>query len=225
MDDELDNPLPMMNPWLQAYWQSIHARIITYVCDQISDQLPSGLAALTEERVEIEDLTGGPNRVAGPDVSLHDTGVSNATPTAVAEPLPHDELVVEILDEPVERFIHIVSNSGELITAIEIISPSNTRGRGLDSYLAKQRSFQTGGVNLVEVYLLRDEAHPLIRKPVSPAPYGISIWRGADPEKVQGWIFHRYSSAFAKNSNSPAANRHRCRSGSPASDRSSLPQR
>ena len=95
MSSEIDNPFPAMNPWLESHWHSVHAAFLTYVRDQISDQLPPGLAALTEERVEVEDLTGGGSRRFGPDVSLHETtakpfsgGESSVT---VAEPRVFDE--------------------------------------------------------------------------------------------------------------------------------------
>ena len=96
MSSEFENPFPAMNPWLQGQWHSVHARLITYVCDQISEQLPPGLAALTEERVEVEDLTGGTNRRLGPDVSIQNWNSQKTGEAAVAAQLAHDPYRVSI---------------------------------------------------------------------------------------------------------------------------------
>ena len=65
--------------------------------------------------------------------------------------------------EPWEQpYLQIVSDDGErLVTAIEIVSPSNKKagdaGRG--AYQQKQQEFRLGGVHMVEIDLLRGGQH------------------------------------------------------------------
>ena len=100
---------------------------------------------------------------------------------ALAEPL------VVLLDDPIERSLHIVDGSGDLITAVELLSPVNKdRGDGQAAYLRKQRTYQEGGVNLVEIDLLRCGSR-VFRAPAhhfgdrSDYPYGVSVWRALQP--------------------------------------------
>ena len=59
---------------------------------------------------------------------------------ALAEP------VVLMMEDPVERCIQIVDGTGNLITAIEVLSRTNKEDlRGRSSYLSKQRTYQDGG--------------------------------------------------------------------------------
>jgi hypothetical protein len=43
------NPLPGMNPWLEAYWGDIHTSLTTYARDAIQVQLPPDLQARVED--------------------------------------------------------------------------------------------------------------------------------------------------------------------------------
>ena len=65
--------------------------------------------------------------------------------------------------EPWEQpYLEILSNDGErLVTAIEILSPSNKKpgDNGRTSYLQKQGEFRLANVNLIEIDLLRGGIH------------------------------------------------------------------
>jgi hypothetical protein len=187
----LDNPFPGMNPWLEDHWQSVHSRFLTYLGDQISDSLPEGLAALTEERVVVENLRDGSGkRAMVPDIAVNQPW-DNVPPAggkdAAAGGLALAEPLVVLLDDPIERSLHIVDGSGDLITAVELLSPVNKdRGDGQAAYLRKQRTYQEGGVNLVEIDLLRCGSR-VFRAPAhhfgdrSDYPYGVSVWRALQP--------------------------------------------
>ena len=41
----MNSPFPGMDPYLEQYWQDVHARLILYACDQLEDQLPGNLIA------------------------------------------------------------------------------------------------------------------------------------------------------------------------------------
>jgi hypothetical protein len=74
-------------------------------------------------------------------------------PVTVAEPL------LLLVPEPeVDRHVEILdpASGGRVVTAIEVLSPSNKLpGRTRAAYRSKQRAFLAGGVNLVEIDLIR----------------------------------------------------------------------
>lgn len=189
----MENPFPGMNPWLEAHWQSVHSRLLTYLGDQLGGQLPGGLAALTEERVVVESLRDDfPRRALVPDISVSEPwdggalggGGASASRAALAE------AKVIMLDDVVEKSLHIVDGAGDLITAIEVISPANKDGgRGEEAYYRKQRTYQEGGINLIEIDLLRKDGRIFVAPPINYGdredyPYGVSIWRAAVPDRA-----------------------------------------
>ncbi len=191
MTTDLDNPFPGMNPWLWDHWHSLHSRLLTYCCDAIAEQLPPGLAALTEERVVIDSPRFGPGKTVVPDVAVEERwdgsgAARSADGLAVVE--PH----VAILEDPVERWIEIVDGSGALITVIEVISPSNKDNEARRAaYRSKQHVYQEGGINLVEIDLLCEGKRVFLTPdkyydygPTWHSPYGVSLWRANDPARV-----------------------------------------
>ena len=86
------------------------------------------------------------------------------------DPTPADPIMIHIDIEPItEGFIEIVDvKSGHrVISAIEVLSPSNKRsGDGQTLYLDKRNDMKRAGVNTVEIDLLRGGAgcswcHPI----------------------------------------------------------------
>ena len=81
----MENPFPGMNPWLESYWQSVHASFLTYLRDEISDSQPEGLAALTEERIVVENLREDmPRKSMVPDVAVSEPWDGPTRPALVA---------------------------------------------------------------------------------------------------------------------------------------------
>lgn len=157
------NPFPGMNPYLQADWSDVHNSLITYIREALSFELPDDLLVRSEQYVAVEGEDGEPQAYR-PDVKISETWQRGFPPVwqpenaeggalAVAEPLV-------FLDEPeTERWIEIRDLHGRLITVIEVLSPTNKHENGWMKYHRKQRDFIAGGVNLVEIDLLRGGSH------------------------------------------------------------------
>jgi hypothetical protein len=104
-----------------------------------------------------------------PDVLVHvaervGEGTETYGATAVAEPVS----VAMELDEPeTERNIQIINleRGEQVVTAIEILSPSNKELSGLDRYMERQKDLLAAGVNLVEIDLILQGRHA-IRAPL-----------------------------------------------------------
>jgi hypothetical protein len=169
-----------MDPYLEPHWLDVHTKLVTYAADELNRILPESLVARTEERVAVESEWEN-GRTIGPDVRVFapasaDPGSTPGSGAAVDAPF---KLVVE-LDPVIERFIRILDESGQLITVIEFISPTNKQGHGLEDYREKRYELLGAGVNLVEVDLVRQgDWRALLRPHVCPrdavATYRVTI--------------------------------------------------
>jgi hypothetical protein len=124
-----ENRFPGMNPWLEEFWQDVHATLLVYARDQLNTELPPGLHARVEERLAI-DAEGEKARTYLPDLATADAWSRPFGPVlgplgqwgrtvAAAEPT-----VVDFGQEVLRR-LEIVDSRAHVITAIELLSPSN----------------------------------------------------------------------------------------------------
>lgn len=158
----MSSPFPGMDPYLEAHWRDVHTRVMTYICDQIQEQLPSDLVARVEESVAVDTEDGA--RLIAPDVSVVEDFENAAVgfqpeSAAVAEPL----LVLEEVPQTARHVQILDVSSGErVVTVIEVLSPTNKLTvSGREEYRRKQRDYLNAGVNLVEIDLLRGGQHVL----------------------------------------------------------------
>ncbi|MCY2994099.1 MAG: DUF4058 family protein [Planctomycetota bacterium] len=181
------NPFPGMNPYLEQYWRDVHTRLMIYLCDQVQGQLPAGLWASVEEQVTVDAEDDERARSFHPDVHIGEDWLVaeglRSSGTAVAEPL----VLIEPSEKP-QRYVQIVDAGGRVVTAVEVLSRTNKLADdGRRAYRRKQRAYLEGGVNLVEIDLVRDGAHIVLApleqiQPSLRTPYWVSIWRVAQPE-------------------------------------------
>lgn len=85
------------------------------------------------------------------------------------------------IDEKPEPYIAIISLPGrELVTIIELLSPSNKHAtsRGRQEYLRKREQIIHSCVNLIEIDLLRKGLHMPTVEPLPPADYYAFVARG-----------------------------------------------
>jgi len=158
----MSSPFPGMDPYLEAHWRDVHTSMMTYIRDQIQDQLPSDLVARVEGSVSVDTEDGA--RLLAPDVSVVEDfenaavgfqpeSVAVAEPLLVLEEVPQTARHVQILD---------VSSGERVVTVIEVLSPTNKLTvSGREEYRRKQRDYLNAGVNLVEIDLLRGGQHVL----------------------------------------------------------------
>lgn len=171
-----------MNPLLERFWSDVHANLIVYISDAIAEQLPSGLKARCNEAVEPGvTMTRSWEQGVAPSWQPQDQGI----PAVVAaEP---EYCVVEEVEEITERWVEILGPKGKVITVIEVLSPMN-KSAGRSAYQAKCRSYIQGGVNVVEIDLLRGGYHAVampyaVRDP--KAPYIVCVSRAARPHQKE----------------------------------------
>jgi hypothetical protein len=184
-----------MDPYLEhaEIFPDFHDRFVTHLSEFLQAALPRPYLAGIGRRAWIESA----DRLIGPDVELLLTAAASKEPrgaTAVAE-APSSEPVRVFVphDEVVEPLVEIYSRHGSerrLITAIEVLSPTNKAGgQGRDIYIEKQQQIvKRSQVNLVEIDLLRGGQHTtavalaVLKKSVRPFDYHICIHRYYDPQ-------------------------------------------
>jgi hypothetical protein len=179
-----------MDPYLEHFWQDLHARLILYSCDQIEEQLPQNLIARVEERVvlEAEDTE---DRSIYPDVKIDDVRSGRSAGAAVASRARTTEpIIVRYRSEPAfETFIHVLdpTNRNRLVTVIEILSlAKKLPGEGQRRYRQKQDELRAAQVSLVEIDLLR-KGQRVLSLPVTRIPrsvrmvYQACVRRGWNP--------------------------------------------
>ncbi len=161
----MPGPFPGMDPWLEnrVLWQSFHNKYIAYCETALNRILPPQLVATTEMRIQLT-----PDNEARPDVGIVNRfAISPNLPVrgggvAVAERTTVEPLVIPTFPEE-ERHAYLtirdVLHQESVVTVIELLSPSNKRGRGYEQYRAKQAELLESETNLVEIDLLRTGMH------------------------------------------------------------------
>jgi hypothetical protein len=154
----MPSPFPGMDPYLEdaSVWPGFHERLLTYVADDLQAQVLPQYYVELRERVYLES----PRHVVIPDVTVERLRGPAHAGAAIGAVATADEPV--LLLPPVlrqrELFLEIRALQGhEVITVIELVSPSNkwSSGTGRDEYLKKQREVLTSRANLVEMDLHR----------------------------------------------------------------------
>ena len=154
-------PFPGMDPYLQhpVLWESVHARLIVAIAEQLQPKIDPRYITTIEERVFNE----GPQRRI-PDVWIQRT--SGEEQTVSTTKLESDSaVIVEIEDLEIhETRVEILdsTNGLRLVALIEVVSPTNKgAGPGRRSYQAKQEETLARDCHLIEIDLLRHGHHVL----------------------------------------------------------------
>jgi Protein of unknown function (DUF4058) len=183
----MPSPFPGMDPYLEAHWRDVHARLIIYASDALQAVLPRSLRARVEESVLLETPQGIGDHPLFPDVrvveytSKRETEMRPGASVAVEEPL-----LVDVETEPAtETFLEIIDreSGNRVVTVIEFLSPSNkSPGPNREQYRRKQREICSSDANLVEIDLNRFGTHslafPLVHlKPEGRTPYMVCVRR------------------------------------------------
>jgi hypothetical protein len=151
-----------MDPYLerQGFGEEVHTRLIVAIADELGQQVRphyrvnverrTYLSITTPDAIEFVGkpdvlVTAPPRQASGATVAISHTG---ATPHVAALPMP---------EEVVERYLEVREvMTGEVITIIELLSPSNKlKAEGRQQYERKRLAILGSATNLIEIDLLR----------------------------------------------------------------------
>jgi hypothetical protein len=153
------SPFPGMNPYFEqpGYWQNFHLEFLSTLRRQLVPQLGPAFFVQLEEHLYVHDLPPEPRRGIGRAyVSISDSETQPAGRAAVG--MLEAPAVLELPPSEVERvpFLEIRDRQGhELLTVIELLSPSNKKGDDRDQCMIKRRELLRSPTHLVEIDLLR----------------------------------------------------------------------
>lgn len=168
-----------MNPYLEQseLWHQVHNRLIVAIADEITPQVAPQYHVAIEERVysSISDrlLVG----IADVAVSQgNDSSEGVAVMTQLVQP---KKVSVPVPKETTERFLEVRSTqSGEVVSVIEILSPKNKREKlGRETYENKRNKILASLTSFIEIDLLR-AGEPMLILGASITDYYILVSRG-----------------------------------------------
>ncbi len=183
-------PFPGMDPYIEAQgnWQDFHNRLTAEIANALGIRLPDDYVARVDERIEVVGFDDGDDKEVvesfRPDVLVarRDRG-SIATEQGnggVATLAPE---MVEVLERDHEQVRHTWLEIRrlpdlELVTVIEILSPTNKSGPGRSLYLDKREALHAQRVNLVEIDLLLGGLSVPMKPPIGGGLYSAVVARG-----------------------------------------------
>jgi hypothetical protein len=179
-----------MNPYLESdLWMTIHGHLASEIVRQLVPKLRPRYLALLQERfvmVTPDNLSVSEKNMY-PDVGVAAwrPGPSVGGPTAVAAPLH----LATVIPESIRQYsveVRDVANR-QLVTAIEVLSPTNKRGGGRDGYLNKRERLLRSSAHLLEIDLLRHGQRVPMTDPLPAAPYFVLLSRAPDRPMTEVW--------------------------------------
>ena len=187
-----------MDPHIEqpGVWHDFHEKACPAISAALVPQVRPGYSVWIDENLFIHEPPAADRLAGRADAALADKGrprhvVGGATAggAAVAEPAPLvGSLAAAAIDFERLSFVEIRDrHSREVVTAIELLSPTNKRrGPHRAQYLAKRDRYIYGRVNLVEIDLLRGGP----RMPVEGLPacdYCVLVSRWDERPRIGLW--------------------------------------
>jgi len=191
---------PGMNPYIELsedLWTGFHDILISVMSLQLNAHLPPNYTAFVEKRIELVEMPDQPLRQRKPDIAVardFESDQGGATATAVLPDIEPATLTLPNFDENPEGYIDIRTfPDRELVTSIEILSPSNKSASGHGEYWTKRAAMILQGVHLVEIDLLLGGRRLPVIEPLPPGDFYAFVSRGNRRPRceVYAWSIRR----------------------------------
>ena len=161
-----------MDPQIEraGIWEIFHRAFVQSCADVLNERLPDAYVAVSEGRTRLTSLAEEAEWDVGlrrelatsriPDVLVGSSRRPDAEAVAesAASVATLEPRTVELSDEPYEvtqRYVNVLRlPEREVVTSIELLSPSNKYSPGRREYLDSRREVRRSGVNLLEIDLL-----------------------------------------------------------------------
>ena len=188
----MPSPFPGMDPYLEQHqWVSFHHALTGIIAAHLMRQIRPRYVARIMDYVlmdtEHEDysLTIG---AIYPDVDIVDHQIKeSAAVYKTAPPLPI-EIPTEMPKAVKHPYIEIRdTEKKDVVTVIEILSPTNKRGKGFKQYIEKRNKILLSKTHLLEIDLLRKGKRVPTREPLPNAPYFMFLSRVSKRPVMDVW--------------------------------------
>ena len=180
----MPSPFPGMDPFIESrrIWSDFHLDLAAEIRAHLNARIQPGYYAttVTYATYDVIEVAQSKPRAVSPDVGVWRTNLHGPTPGAVAmidPPLAQSAVPLEV---PL-RLANVEireADSDTLVTAIEILPPTNKRpGRERQKYLRKRRELLRSEVHVMELDLLRGGERSPLAISVPPASYYMTLAR------------------------------------------------
>jgi hypothetical protein len=189
----MPSPFPGMNPWLEnpRIWPNFYNSLITYARDELNNGVGDNYFVSIEEQIYIHELPSDQWRSLGrADVAVSRVSdKSQQTASSAAVAAPHRAVFVENVDTVSLPYLEIRDRlSDEVVTIIEILSPSNKRpGSDWDQYARKRLQIGKAKANFVEIDLLRGGRRHTFASGFPACDYYAMVFRPSEWPNVGIW--------------------------------------
>ena len=180
----MPSPFAGMDPYLEgSEWTSVHVELTSAIARQLAPLLAPRYIVRPVRRF----ITTAPDDLAivdcdiYPDVGVYDpaptttTSITTASIVAPSMPLLLTTMIPQ--QEPQYTIEIRDQNQRMLVTAIEVLLPTNKRAPGYYAYCDKRTRLLHSPVHLLEIDLLRQGMRVPMVDPLPPAPYFILLSR------------------------------------------------
>lgn len=159
----MEPPFLGMDPYLEGveYWPSFHHHLAEELMTLLNASLSAKYFADVEVRASIDTIGIMSSTDIYPDVAILDLDPQPQTAVAVPTLTAPVQRVALPAERTRSRTVQVrLSGTKALVTAIEILSPDNKRGQGLEQYRQKRERLLFSDCHLVELDLLRRGQRP-----------------------------------------------------------------
>lgn len=198
----MKNPFPGMNPYLEgSIYHDLHQTLIIEIRKMLQAQIRPKYVARVEKYTVQDDNSVSDLGIIYPDIEIVERNDLVKEPT-----LTYRKTTVSAIDPPsftidlpppltyqIARLKIMDSESRELVTVIEVLSPVNKRKPGLQPYLKKRDQLIAAGVNVLEIDLLRRGTRTIDYPTKKPTDYLIALTR-IQPRQRAIWTIDLASS-------------------------------
>lgn len=189
----MPSPFPGIDPFLEGQvWEEFHNLYIAELHRRLAPQLRPRYVVRLESRVYLEHLPGDIQLSFKPDLSLVGRSETEYRPSATAVASPPFTVPLFLPEEQKENYLEIrFLEGGEVVTVIEMLSPSNKRpgGDGLREYLAKRERVLRSSTHLVELDFLRGGLRLPMAAPMPPGEFCVLVSRANRRPLAEVWPF------------------------------------
>ncbi|MGH2544387.1 MAG: DUF4058 family protein [Ardenticatenaceae bacterium] len=154
-------PFPGMDPYLESkeHWSGFHHHLAEEIMTVLNSALSTRYYAEVEVRMvlqQIDEIGISTSDNVYPDAAVLEVNPQVATQgAAIALPVAPIQRTAMTAEQHKLRSVRVyVAETKRLVTTVELLSPVNKRGVGLEAYRAKRRRILRSDVHLVEIDLL-----------------------------------------------------------------------
>jgi hypothetical protein len=193
----MKSPFPGMDPYIETagLWQTFSHSLIHEIARHLAETLPSKYLVRTGKRNYHVPVYSEEELIY--PVPLHVRAATDKGTKKLRARMEKYEPVMMrafILEEHREAFLDIYEAVSQQrpVTTLEILSPSNKRPGtfGWELYNRKRQSLLLGGINLVEIDLLRGGQRMPMLDPWPDCPYTLLVARAYKEQSCKVWPGH-----------------------------------